>query len=177
MRTFLTGLVLATVAAAGAPAMIPWDEAPQFAALAAQDRDYRDRDRRELAERVWETFYEKAGEALELSEAELDELRAILREYRQPRLELHRDRRALRSEKEDLGGESGSSDEEALRLMERRTELRERELEIKQEEEEELMDLLGPAALLEFQDFRDRFNKQVERLQMCGDYRDGRSSR
>lgn len=174
MRIGLIALALAVAAGAGAPALHTAAPLAGGGSLVAQDRP--DEERRELAERVRERFYHKAAKSLELSDAEVDELRSVLREFREPRVELHRDRRALRREKRGLE-DAESSEDLARELVERRAELRTRETEIEREEEQRLMELLGPARLLEFQDLRERFNQRVQKIRICEDYRDGRSRR
>lgn len=153
------------------PAVAPDTSPLGPVAVEAQERRDRDRaeerhSRQELAEKVRERFFERVGKELDLSGREVDELRAVLREFHGARMELARDRREHRRALTRLQNGSGEASE-ADRLLAERAELRQREIALQEAEEDRLADLLTPAELLRFQELRESFNKRVQRMQLC----------
>jgi Spy/CpxP family protein refolding chaperone len=106
-------------------------------------------------------------EALGLTTSQSTALRALLQRYRESRMDMMRERASIR---EDLArhGESGGTDAEARRILDRMRALRAREIEMQRAEEEALLEILNPSQILQLQILRDHFSERIRQLEGTG---------
>lgn len=120
--------------------------------------------RREVMARVQAEHERRMVEALGITRAQGDSLRALLYRYREARMQIMAERTQIR---DDLvrHSEASGSEGEAQRILDRMRALRVRELEMQRAEEEALLDILTPSQILQMQILRDRFSEQIRQLE------------
>jgi chromosome segregation ATPase len=132
--------------------------------MAQQSPDARDRaDRTRLEERIRARIGQIMRERLELDSAEEATLSATVREFEGRRRELSAtEREARRRIDELLEGQVPESEAEAL--LSRIVEVRAAEAELFREEQARLVEVLGPARVLEFYELRREIGQRIRAI-------------
>jgi len=119
--------------------------------------------REEMVPRIRARFQARLAEELELDREERESLGNVLTEFGEARKELPPRRRALGAEiREFMLGDQ--PEDRAMELIEELRALRQQEADLLIEEENRLLEELGPSRVLRLQSLRGQFRNQVQRL-------------
>ena len=131
----------------------------------AQPRDSgSSRDRLELVDRIQQRFRNRIARELQLDDEQREWLGEVFSAYARSRAELLPRRRELEREIAEHLDDGGTSEEDAMNLIEEMRALRQREAELRLEEEDRLLEALSPSQVLRLQSLRDQFGNQIRRL-------------
>jgi hypothetical protein len=129
--------------------------------------------RQDMVQRVIRQYEHRMMRELGLDAQQLEQVQAIMGEFRPLRYGLMQERRDLRTRVRDEG-RSGLDPSEAQRILDRTQALREREVELQKEEERRLLEILDARQVIGLQLLREDLVEQIRRIDARTRSRSGR---
>jgi hypothetical protein len=130
--------------------------------------------RQDMVQRVIRQYERRMMRELGLDAQQMEQVQAIMGEFRPLRYQLMQERRDLRTRVRDEG-RSGLAPSEAQRILDRTQALREREVELQREEERRLLEILDAGQVIGLQLLREDLVDQIRRIDTRTRSRGGRS--
>ena len=119
--------------------------------------------RQDMLQRVIRQYERRMVRELGLDAQQMEQVQAIMGEFRPLRYEIMRERRDLRARVRDEG-RAGMEPSEAQRILERSRALRQREVELQTEEELRLLEILDAVQVIGLQLLREDLVEQIRRI-------------
>jgi len=129
--------------------------------------------RQDMLQRVIRQYERRMVRELGLDAQQLEQVQAIMGEFRPLRYGFMQERRDLRARVRDEG-RAGLDPSEAQRILDRSQALREREVELQTEEERRLLEILDAGQVLGLQLLREDLVEQIRRIDTRTRSRGGR---
>ena len=129
--------------------------------------------RQDMVQRVIRQYERRMMRELGLDAQQMEQVQAIMGEFRPLRYGLMQERRDLRARVRDEG-RAGLDPSEAQRILDRSQALREREVELQTEEERRLLEILDAGQVIGLQLLREDLVEQIRRIDSRTRSRGGR---
>jgi len=129
--------------------------------------------RQDMVQRVIRQYEARMMRELGLNAQQMEQIQAIMGEFRPLRYGLMQERRDLRARVRD-GGRARMDPSEAQRILDRTQALREREVELQKEEERRLLEILDAGQVIGLQLLREDLVEQIRRIDARTRSRGGR---